>query len=254
MSDFESDTCTHSYVSPVQISSAGPSSVARAPSIVTTSSPPGIATRTGLSDQPRATAAAATATAEEPDAAVSPCPALPDEDGDDVAWLGTRELDVRPVREARVRLDRRADPQQIVAGQRVPQHDCMRVPDQHGNDGEPLPGDVEHLVGRDDNLVELLSDEPVLGRPGPHEASRRRDLDLVRIRLTKQPRSRDARAVSGHLGVRPVRVPDPELGSSCASRETISSTPSLPIPVRTSQILRARAPESGPAAGCSTST
>ena len=165
------------------MSSAGPSTVARVPSIATRSSPPGIAIRTGLSHQPRATAAAATATADEPDAAVSPRSPLPDEDRDDVTRLGPGQLDVRPVRESRMRLDRRTDAQQVVTRQHITEHDRMRVPEPDGNDGQSLSGDVEHLVAGDDHLVEPLPYEPTAAHGGTDGATRRRDLDLARARL-----------------------------------------------------------------------
>ena len=184
-----------------------------------------------------------------------PCPSLPHEDGDDVAWLGSRELDVRPVRETRMRLDRRADPQQIVAGQRVPQHDCMRVADaarerwraarrRRRAPRRPRRRPRRAVVAR--------------ARPGPPRPATtppgRRDLDLARIRLTKQPRSRDARAVSGHLGVRPVRVPDPELRATWRhARRSRARRRCRCRCGRRRSFGRGRA-ESGPAAGCSTST
>ena len=62
-------------VSPSQISSAGPTSVIRfCSSSSTRSSPPGMRTVTGLSHQPFVTAAAAAATALDPEALVSPAP------------------------------------------------------------------------------------------------------------------------------------------------------------------------------------
>ena len=58
----------------MHISSAGPVRVRDRPRASTTRSPPGRCTMTGLSHQPRATATAATATDDDPDAVVSPAP------------------------------------------------------------------------------------------------------------------------------------------------------------------------------------
>src|SRR5262249_1903688 len=68
------DRRSHSPAPPLHPSSAGPTSVAFPSSKRTTRSPPGMCTVTGLSHQPRATAAAATAIADEPEADVSPAP------------------------------------------------------------------------------------------------------------------------------------------------------------------------------------
>ena len=61
---------------------------------------------TGLSHQPRATAAAAAATADDPGGARLPRAPLPDEHGQVVSPVDAHELDVRPVGETAVRLER----------------------------------------------------------------------------------------------------------------------------------------------------
>ena len=160
--------------------------------------------------QPCVTAAAAAAAALDPDASVSPCPALPDDDAEVARRVGPHELDVRALREALVALDKWAEPQQLIALRLAPE-DGVRVADRDRRELEALAADLDRLgradLGEPEIDLDLVSadtggDEPLAqahageGDPAP----------------PREPECGDPRPVARDLGARPVRVPDDDVG------------------------------------------
>ena len=187
-------------------------------------------TVTGLSHQPFTIAAAATATALEPGGARLPRAALPDERGHLVQAVDPHELDVRPLREALVHLDQRAEPQQRRRDQ-ARAHDRMRVADRDGGQLDPLVRRARSSPSRRTStsptrIAIVPSSRIAAGymRP-PTEIVTASDP----ARRASQ-RGSDAGAVAGELGERAVRVPDHDLGVRVRRRSSTSSTPSAPIP------------------------
>ena len=86
----------------------------------------------------------------------------------------------------------------------------MRIADVDRDDRQPLSGDVDLLVGRDDGLAQLLPDNPVRsGRRRADDAASRVDLDVGRAGFPQEPGGGDPRSVARQLRRRPVRIPDP---------------------------------------------
>ena len=101
-------------------------------------------TVTGLSHQPFDDRRAATATALEPEALVSPAPRSQTATVTSCGASTRDELDVRPVREALVRLEQRAEAEQLLAsGSRA--DDRVRVADRDRGQLDPLAGELDRL-------------------------------------------------------------------------------------------------------------
>src|SRR5205085_11324088 len=85
--------------------------------------------------------------------------------------------------------------------------DRVRVPDR-----DPYELDAFDDLGRPHlDAPELLLDLAV-AHTRPHGARADADRNLSASRPLGEPASRDPGAVSGHLGLRPIRVPDRDLG------------------------------------------
>ncbi len=171
-------------------------SVARPPSRRTRRSPPGKCTSTS----PSPCVAAATATALEPDAVVSPTPrsqtrAVTSPGASTRAtWTFVR------FGKRGMRLEQRPDPREVVG---IADDDRVRVADRHADDVEIR--DALRLGDFDVTELRLvqLADTPHLddARPDAHV----RD---VMTGALHEPRAGDARPVARHLGVRSVRIHD----------------------------------------------
>ena len=201
--------------------SAGPSSVARPRRSRRRASRRASRSVTGLSLQPRATAAAATATADEPDAAVSPAPRSQTSDGDDVARLGARELDVRAVAETADASRSRA---RAGAGRRARARSrsttACGLPTSTGTIVSRSPARSSSSSSDDVDLAELLTDDAVRrrrARPGRRPPGASISTSVAPV-SREQPRGRDPRPVARHLGGRAVRVPDRHARARAPSR------------------------------------
>ena len=106
---------------------------------------------TGLSHQPRSTATAAAATDDEPEALVSPAPRSQTSTVRSCRAVDANELDVRPLREPGVRLDQRAEPQQVVPRRIVEADHRVRIADRCRRQLDP----VHRLDGADGDLAHV---------------------------------------------------------------------------------------------------
>ena len=211
-----------------QISSAGPTSVIRASSSSSTrSSPPGMRTVTGLSHQPFATAAAAAATALEPDALVSPAPRS---QTSTVSSFGpsTRRAGRSSARGTLVALDLRAEPEQIVATRGEPD-DRVRVAHRHRGQLDPLTAELDRLGLPHFDVADAHRDGAVVADRRGIGAAGDADRHLRRPGARAQPGGGDPAAVARELGDGAVGVPDHDLRLG-AARPTTSTTPSEPMP------------------------
>ena len=214
----------------------GPSGRPSIPETATRSSPPGIDTRTGLSHQPRVTAAAPTATADDPEALVSPAPRSHTSTRITLPRVEARQLHVRPPGEPRVHLERRADSKEVVPREHVATHDRMRVADVDRNERHRSPAQVERLVLPHRRLSDLLPDEPPGngGTDAPDPPSPPRLPRGLRRGGATPPRSGFRFPTSPRSSRRGSRSRSPRVTAPCVSTST---TPSLPIPVLGSQSL-----------------
>ena len=172
-------------------------------------------TVTGLSHQPPATAAAATATADEPDAGVSPAPRSQTSARISCAALRMRELDVRALREPRMGLDRGAEPEQDLARRLLAAHDGMRVADRDRSSARrrsrarrSSPARRRRPARRPSRRRRRRSS----GRATSREPTRTTTSGAAERGC--EPAGGDACAVPRHLGRRAVRVPDHDLDAS----------------------------------------
>ena len=99
---------------------------------------------TGLSHQPRSTATAAAATDDEPDALVSPAPRSQTSTRQVVPPVDANELDVRALGEPGVRLDERAEAEQVVARRIVEPDHGVRVADRDRCQLDPVDAAPAH--------------------------------------------------------------------------------------------------------------
>ena len=206
---------------------AGPVRNARPSSRRTCRSPPG--KRIVAGETP---SAAATATALEPDDAVSPAPRSQTRASTTPSPSAAGDLHVRPVGEARVRLEQRADPRQVG---RVAVDDRVRVADVDRDEPDAL--DLLGLSDRDEPHV--LLDEAVSAEHRRHLALAHAHDDAVGARALGQPARRDPRAVARDLGLRAVRVPDRDLDPVVAACASTSRIPSAsPTASRTRSAVR----------------
>src|SRR5262245_27555906 len=105
-----------------------------------------------------------------------------------------------------MRLDRRAESQQVVAREVLAKDDRVWVADVDRNHRQPLARQVELLIRADGDLPEFLPYEIVMACCGRlHESTTGLDLHPVRIELAQQPGGCDPRAVPRHLRLGPVR-------------------------------------------------
>ena len=138
-------------------------------------------------------------------------PALPDEHGQLVRTVDPDELDVRPLREALVALDQRAEPEEVVAT-RVEPDDCVRVPDGHRRELDPLIAELDRLGLPHLDLSDPHRDRAVVADRRRVGAAGDADRHLRRPRRGAQPGRRDPAPVAGELRDRAVGVPDHDLG------------------------------------------
>src|SRR5262249_9707800 len=129
-----------------------------------------------------------------------PRAALPDARLDLVVGHAPRDLHVRTARKTLMRLEQRADARQLG---RVALDDGVRVAHLHGGHADAVA--LLRLPDRD--LAQILLDEAVFAQLGPDLT--RADAD--RHDIAAVPACRDAGAVTRHLCLRAVRVPDHDL-------------------------------------------
>ena len=109
-------------------------------------------------------------------------------------------------------LEPRPELEQVLASCPVDTHDCVRVADRGG--GEP-----DRCACVDDFLIphvhaaHLGLREQTAQHSDPRGTSGADDLDLLGTGECRQPAAGDPDSVAGHLGDRPVRIPDHQLGS-----------------------------------------
>src|SRR4051812_1848608 len=128
------------------------------------------------------------------------------------------ELDVRPLGEALVMLDERAEAQQLGAvGQ--PLDDGMRVPDRHRRELYLLAVHLDRLRRGHLDLAHPLLDFTLASQPCRDEPRPDQDAPLVGAGAAGEPACGDPRAVAGELRDRAVRVPDHDLGRVAVRRD-----------------------------------
>src|SRR5215213_9683679 len=159
-----------------------------------------------------------------------PHPALPHARGHAPRRVDARDLDVRPLRKARVPLEQRPDAWKVV---RIADDDGVRVPDVHRDEVDPLdalrPQDLDR---------ELLLD-PSVGGPARDDFAL---ADAHARALGAEPGCNDPRRVPGHLGGGAVGVPDDDVGPVVAVRDDLGDAVRIadaaPDTLRIERLLR----------------
>ena len=131
--------------------------------------------------------AAATATALVPDARRLPHAALPHARRHASRRVDSRNLHIRPAREAGVRLEQRPDPRQVVG---VAEHDRVRVAHVDGITSRP----ATRSGAKDLHLAQVLLDLAVEG--------------ATRENLARRRRARGSRSAPSHAATIRVALPD----------------------------------------------
>ena len=176
--------------------------------IVTTSSPPGIATRTGLEHQPRATATAATATADEPDAAVSPAPRS--QTSTETLSGGSGMASCTFVRRGKRGCVSMAGPRRNRSSRESASRSTTAcgLPTSAVTMPSRSPATSSTSSSPTETSAKLLADHVGRSRNGANELALGLDLDFRQSALPEQPRGGDASAVAGELRGRAVGIPD----------------------------------------------
>src|SRR3954453_11011038 len=141
-----------------------------------------------------------------------PRPALPDADSDVVSAVDAHELDVRSLGEALVRLDERAEAQQLRA-LGVAADDRVRVADRDGRQLDAFALDGDRLGLADLDSPHLLLDLAAAAHRRRHLPRPYDDSHLVAAAAAREPACRDTRPVPGELRRGAVGVPDHDLGA-----------------------------------------
>jgi hypothetical protein len=130
-----------------------------------------------------------------------PHAALPDPRRDLAVALDADDLDVRALGEPRVRLEERSDADDLGG---IAADDGVRVPDRHADELDPL----DRLGRADRDRPELLLHLGAAQHARADLAVADADADALCPGPLREPARGDSRPVAGHLGCRPVRVPD----------------------------------------------
>src|SRR5207247_8506754 len=113
--------------------------------------------------------------------------------------VDTHDLHVRPLGKARIRLEARSNPSDLV---RIAADDCVRVA--HGNRYELDAVDALRRTGAD--RAERLLDVPVVEHARLDVTIADANAHTLGARELGEPPRGDARAVSGHLGRRSIGI------------------------------------------------
>jgi hypothetical protein len=156
-----------------------------------------------------------------------PHAALPDPSGDLSGPLDADDLNVRPLWEAGMSLEERAE---LADPLRIADHDCVRVADR---DGSQL--DAVHDLGRPHlHWSQLGLVEAVLRPLYRHGSGPDVDASLRRAAVTHEPGGCDTCPIAGHLGARTVRVDDADRHVVALDRQHLDHA------VRSGQVEAAR--------------
>ena len=195
---------------------------------------------TGLSHQPRATATAAAATDDDPDALVSPAPRSHTSTRQVVSPVDAHELDVRPLAGTAdaSRAAARAGAGRSRVGVVEPD-DRVRVADRRASSARrPSTSISGSPTATSPMSVSVSSASSIRASISPSAVVID---DLARARRGGEPARGDAHPVARHLGGRAVGVPDRDVGSTIVVRRRSRGRRRSRCPSRRSRdVARAR--------------